>query len=381
MKTISVLLFSLLSFGLYAQNIGIGSPNPQKKLTVNGSILLDENNTNDGGIDSAALLFGTSGNVGIASKKTSAGWQNGMSFFTNAQNRMTLGANGFLGINTNLPSYPLHVNGVIRGNTDIWATGLGRFDGRLAIGSAGLPEYKLHNNGNSFLGGNVNVTGTTALSGILNVAGYTTIDDNARVNGHLGIGGPASGFYGLHVQSAQAGFDGNLTVDETAFLGDLQVNRDGIINGNARVNGRIGINGATHGSYGLMVNNANSYFEGNATVQGNTNLQGNVTIQGNGHVRSNGNSSLRMGFESVSVTGSWNGKQERNFTINLPDFGTNIENIRVSVAQFDPEDWVTTTSDFKWYIYNVNHNTGTAQLRVINESSGLREFFGIFYIL
>lgn len=387
MKKLMLLFYSVSSFGLYAQNVGVNTNSPLKMLSVNGSILVDQNNTNDGALDSAAINFGTNGGVGLASKKTSAGWQNGLSFFTNNVNRMTLSAGGQLGINTTSPGYPLHVNGIIRSNTDIWATGLGRFDGRVAIGGAGLPEYKLHTSGNSYFAGNINVSGTTALNGALNLSGSALIEDNLRINGRVGINGPPPQNYGLHVHWGSH-FEGAVTTGNTMSIGStLTVNGDGIINNNFRVNGRAGINGPTHGSYGLMVNNANSYFEGNtttqgnATIQGNTNLQGNVTIQGNGHVRSNGNSSLRIGFESVYVTGNWSGQQERNFTINLPEFGTDIENIRVSVAQFNPEAWITTTSDFKWYIYNVNHNNNTAQLRVINETNSSKEFYGNFYIM
>jgi len=84
-KILFLSVVSAIVISVQAQNVGIGTDAPQKKLTVNGSILLDQNNTNDGGIDSAALLFGTNGGVGIASKKTSTGWQNGLSFFTNGK--------------------------------------------------------------------------------------------------------------------------------------------------------------------------------------------------------------------------------------------------------------------------------------------------------
>ena len=379
MKTMFLFLVAL-SGAVQAQNVGIGSLSPQKKLTVNGSILLDENNTNDGAIDSAALLFGTNGEVGIASKKTSAGWQNGLSFFTSAQNRMTITPTGSVGINMISPLSPLHVAGTIRSTTDIWAAGLGRFDGRLAIGGAGLPEYKLYNNGSSYFGGNVNITGTTALSGALNVAGLSTLE-GLRLNGNMAINGPVSGGYAIFVHNLPSYFNGPITATGSAtFNSSVNVGGDGIIENNFRVNGRVGINGATNANYGLIVNNANSYFDGNATVQGSTNLQGSVTIQGKGHVRSNGVSSLRIGFTSTPVFGLWDAHQERIFYVYLPDFDGTPDNIRVNISQFEPAAG-SDNSDFKWYVYDVDSASDTAKIRVINQANGIRGLEGTFYLM
>ena len=387
MKKWSIILACQVWLGAAAQNVGIGSLNPQKKLTVNGSILLDETNTNDGAIDSAALLFGTNGGVGIASKKTSAGWQNGLAFFTSSQNRMTITTAGLIGVNTINPTSTFHVNGSIRSNTDIWAGGLARFDGRVAIGGAGAPEYKLHNNGNSYLDGNVNITGTTALTGALNVSGYTTFNNGFRLNGNMGINGPSSGAYGLYVHTLPSFFQGAVSTGGSATIGStLNVNGDGIIDNNFRVNGRVGINGATNGNYGLIVNNANSYFDGNATVQsnltvqGNTSLQGNVTIQGNGHVRSNGASSLRIGFATKFVSGGYEAHDERAFVVNLPPFEGSADNIRVNISSFEPSA-NSSTSKFKWYVYDVDSNSDTCKIRVINETNDLVSFNGTFYLM
>ncbi|MBC7867373.1 MAG: hypothetical protein H7X88_07555 [Gloeobacteraceae cyanobacterium ES-bin-316] len=390
-----IIFFALMSctVSVFAQNVGVGSLNPQKKLTVNGSILLDENNTNDGILDSAALLFGTNGGVGIASKKTSAGWQNGLSFFTNGLARMTVASNGYVGINAQNPTSLLHVGGTIRSSTDIWASGLGRFDGRLAIGGAGLPEYKFHNNGNSYFGGAVNVTGpvgvtgATSLTGVLNVSGYTTIDDGMRLNGKLGINGPSSALYGLSVHNLPSFFNGPVTMTGDVSVGStLNVGGDGIVDNNFRVNGRAGINGPTNANYGLIVNNANSYFDGNATVQsnltvqGSTNLQGNVTIQGNGHVRSNGASALRISFQQQFVGNVFDGREEKVYTVNLPAFDATADNIRVNISSFEPTA-NSSTSHFKWYVYDVDYVTDTCKIRVINESNSQYLFQGAFYLM
>lgn len=73
-----------------AQNVGIGTVNPLKLFSVNGSILVDEGNLNTGFLDSAALRFGTNANVGISSNQAGAGTNlNGLDFWTNNTKRIT----------------------------------------------------------------------------------------------------------------------------------------------------------------------------------------------------------------------------------------------------------------------------------------------------
>src|SRR5215207_1422529 len=93
---IVLLLFflSLVSISVKAQRIGIGLSNPMRKLSVNGSVMIDQNNTNNGTIDSAALVFGGNVSAGIASKKTAGGSQEGLSFFTNGIAQMHISQGG-----------------------------------------------------------------------------------------------------------------------------------------------------------------------------------------------------------------------------------------------------------------------------------------------
>jgi hypothetical protein len=73
---------------------------------------------------------------------------------------------------------------------------------------------------------------------------------------------------------------GNAQISQNLNTGSLNVTQDGVVNGNFRVDGRIGINGETHPSYGLIVNNADSYLQGDAIVNGNTRINGNIGING-----------------------------------------------------------------------------------------------------
>src|SRR5256885_1101110 len=92
-------VLQLLVISMFAQNIGINTAAPLKRLSVNGSVLIDQNNMNTGTLDSAALVFGTHG-AGIFSNKT-VGQQNiyGLDFWTNNTRKMTIWADGMVGIN------------------------------------------------------------------------------------------------------------------------------------------------------------------------------------------------------------------------------------------------------------------------------------------
>jgi hypothetical protein len=338
-----------------AQRVGIGLNDPAKRLSVNGSILLDQYNTSNGVLDSAALLFGTQGNVGIAAKKTLGGLVNGIQIYTGGASRINVASAGQVGIGVSVPSALLHVGGDILSNADIHAVGTGRFDESLTIGGVGVLGYKLYvQNGNSYFQGNGVFTGSLTANGALTA-------NSASVTNSLSIGS------------------------------NLNVANDGIVDGNFRVNGRIGINGATNLNYGLIVNNANTYLQGNtsisgnATISGNTTIQGStslgeVTIQGKGSVRSNGTSALRIGFSSVYVNQVMFGHEERVANVSLPEFSGSIDNIRVSISQFEPGSY-SEQSYFKWYVYDVNATDNTCKIRLINDSGIERALRGTFYLL
>ena len=74
---------SCITNSLKAQKVGIGTITPQKLFSVNGSIMLDQGNKNNGSIDSAALVFGSSAQVGILSRKTMGDNKDGIDIITN----------------------------------------------------------------------------------------------------------------------------------------------------------------------------------------------------------------------------------------------------------------------------------------------------------
>ncbi len=96
-------------------SIGIGTSAPRSTLevagtvTAQGSVTIDANNANSGSLV-PGLLFGSSGLEGIASERAGGGNLDGLDFYTEGIAQMSLASYGYLGIGTNAPQYPLHVN-------------------------------------------------------------------------------------------------------------------------------------------------------------------------------------------------------------------------------------------------------------------------------
>ncbi len=327
---ICITICSIISTSTSAQKVGIGTSSPQKLFSVNGTIMLDQGNKNSGSLDSAALVFGSAAQVGIFSRKTIGDNKDGFDFVTNGITRMTIGSGGTVGIN-----------------------------------------------------GNANV------GGILNVTGATVIDDNFRVNGRAGIGGATDGNYQLIVHGGNSYFDGNTsTTGNSDVTGALNVGGVGIVGDNFRVNGRVGIGGATNASYQLIVNNGNSYFDGNistnanATVTGTVNANGNLTIKGNGHVRSNGSSNLKVGFDQVSFDVFVPAHDFVDVTANITAFTGGNADIRVYPCQVATSVSASTAwEDLRYIPFAVNATNNTCKIRIQNLSGSGNVAVGTLYLM
>jgi hypothetical protein len=372
----TVLIISMINTLVLAQNVGIGTETPYKRFSVNGTILLDHNNTNTGGIDSAALLFGTAGGVGISSKKGGPGNVNNLSFYTNNQIRMMIGASGKVGIGgENTSGFLFRVFGTSQFTDNIFV------DGVMVAEHANL-------SGELLTGGNIHAGGD------LSVADDGIIGNNFRVNGRVGINGPTNGSFGLFVNNSNSYFQGNIsTLGTGSFTGSIStlgnltvantitVNNDGIIENNFRVNGRVGINGPTNGSYGLMVNNSNSYFQGNVTATGTINAAGNLTVKGNGHVRSNGPSNLRVGFMSRNVDMSINNGANAAVLVDLSDFEGGNNDMRVFVSQIASDPGGTVLwPEVNVMVSSVNSVNNTCLIWLYNNSGVSGTLKGTIYL-
>lgn len=189
MKRIAFVL-ALISFftAAHSQNVGIGTNSPQKLLSVNGSVLIDQGNANAGSLDSAALRFGTASGVGISSSRVTGSTNiNGLDFWINNARRMIINTSGFVGINTTSPIYRLDVNGSIRGlniysegdlstNYDANVGGSTAINGYLGVGGYYNPSYRLYVNGNALINTNLGVNGTARVDGATNLNSTLNVD-------------------------------------------------------------------------------------------------------------------------------------------------------------------------------------------------------------
>lgn len=325
-----------------------------------------------------------------------------------------------VGIGTDNPLYPLHVVGTIRTDADLRVAGMGWVVDKFTIGSV-LPndEYKLRviggktwtstltAGGSGFDGKMLSVYGSAQIANdlaanTLNLSGDGIVGGNFRIDGRIGINGPTNAAYGLIVNNANTYLQGDAIVEgNTRMNGRIGVNGptngnyglivnnantylqgDAIVEGNTRLNGRIGINGATNGNYGLIVNNANTYLQGDLTVSGNVNFLGTATINGKGNVHSDGPSSLSVGFSSYYTNQVYDGKEEKALTVNVADFYTGTQNVRVMIAQFEPgSGYEADVRHFTWYVYDCNPATNTCKIRIINQSSLIKVLKGTFYLM
>jgi hypothetical protein len=82
-------------------------------LSVVAGLSVDPNNLNVGNVNANSLTFGASSGEGVASKRSGSNPYD-LEFYTDFQNRMTIGNNGNVGIGTSTPTETLEVNGPSR---------------------------------------------------------------------------------------------------------------------------------------------------------------------------------------------------------------------------------------------------------------------------
>jgi len=315
------IFFHLNSF---SQNVGIGTTAPQRKLTVRGSIMLDQGNHNTGTLDSAALIFGSAGTVGITSQKSTGVGQNGLSFWTSGQEKMVISASGNLGVNGSYNnSYKLYVN-----------DGNSYFDGAAAV------NLSLSVGGSITAVGNVN-------------AGDIEAADAVRAD-RVGIGGNESGSYKLYVHSGNSYFQGNISAS-----------------GNATVNGNINVGNTV--SIGNDLN-----------VVGTINATNNMVIKGTGSVRSEGNSPLRVGFTSYTIA-PYLDLAAHDYTsvlISIPDFD-NDSDVRILFSDYTPSDpiYYPYVNRFHFFVTGIDATNNTFVLRIHNYSDADALISGVLHFV
>lgn len=395
MKKYFLITASLLNtFFLFAQNVGIGTVTPKNKFSVNGTIAIDHDYTNNGTLDSASLLFGNNSKVGITSNKNNAliGY-NGMDIWTNASKRISINEAGSVGIGITGPQHKLHVGGEIVAFDYILA-GSSLRAGNLPFSNS----YKLQvNGGNSFLGGKLFVGGTTIGSEQLYVTGAGGGANSARfTNGDVVV---ADNFSTGGNATVSGNFTANTMLSETTARINGYMSIGGVLDnnyklrvydGNARIGGEFhatgnsAVGGLPDANFRFRVYDGNSRFGGDVQVTGNVNA-GEVTtntINGNGVVKSNGPSQLRIGFDSKNINHQFSPGEVHFMTATLstPISGNNND-FRILMSQYDNGPGGEDVMQFFGVtITNINAAANTCDIRLKNLSGATITLIGTMYL-
>jgi hypothetical protein len=91
-------------------NVGIGLTGPQRALSVNAALNVDQANANNGAVN-PGITFGSSSGEGMASKRTAGGNQFGLDMYTGSAVRLSITNGGNIGIGTQTPNRSFHVVG------------------------------------------------------------------------------------------------------------------------------------------------------------------------------------------------------------------------------------------------------------------------------
>ncbi len=202
--------FLVVPFWAKAQNVGIGTNNPQAPLHVAGTIMGNH--------------FQSTGTATINTRLSiNAPVDGGYRLFVN-------NGHTYLGGDLEVLS-----DGIVGSNL--------RVNGRIGINGATNGSFGLYvNNSNSYFQGNITTTGTANIGGTVQATGNVNvgnnltvgndgiIENNFRVNGRVGVNGPTNVNYGLFVNNSNSYFQGNtITTGNATVQGDLTIKGNGSV--------------------------------------------------------------------------------------------------------------------------------------------------------
>jgi hypothetical protein len=393
MKKFILITASLLNtVFLLAQSVGIGTNAPTKKLSVNGSIVVDHGNQNNGSADSAALLFGTQPSLsGILSNKNPASNRyGGLDFFTNGFIRFSVNQNGNMGIGTTNPGYTLHVLGTS------FTSGHSYITEAVRIGNP--PFFASHSfqvNGTSYFNGTGTFTNTLTVDGTItgngSIFGQSIRSYGAiRADTRLAVGGITDEDYRLRIYDGNARIGGDFHATGNSAVGGLpdQNFRFRVYDGNSRFGGDVQVTGDINVGAGAV--EANSILTNSAAAQvvnagtinaSNVSISNSLTIDGKGSVRSNGPSALRIGFDQRAVDVIINNNSTAIVVANITDFSGNSGDVRVMVSHIS----LDVTSTIFWpeviiTVVGVDAAANTCSIALTNKSGNNGVLRGTIYL-
>ena len=95
----------------FAGNVGIGTTNPRRKLSIAGGMNIDEADASDNGLANGLVFGRWDSGEGISSKRTQGGNYCGLDFYTRGQARLSIDNAGNVGIGTTNPQRKLSIAG------------------------------------------------------------------------------------------------------------------------------------------------------------------------------------------------------------------------------------------------------------------------------